>query len=750
MSSEVNNLYEFGPFRFDGGKHKLWQNNKLISLSPKASELLCLLLERQGEFVSKEDIFKTVWVDTFVEDGVLTQNIYTLRKALGNDADGLPLIENKTRLGYRITVPIHLVQSSNGNLQALNSNGKEILPATQTQKAINIEEITEADPPKILPAKAAGSWKRNLIIFVSSLILLSLIGFFGYRLLPPRIVAIAPSPFENVQFRKLTDTGEISFPTISQDGNFVAFVKGGQILLKDVKSNKDVVLEIPNHNIFGSLRFSMDGSSLYFRNQKELHLASEIFQISRFGGTAKLVAEDVWTQFGFSPDNRNVAFVRYFANQNRYILIIKNLDSGEERETISRTFPDFPAFNSSPAWSPDGKRLALTIQDRAKLLSQLVMIDAKSGAEKTVPLNGFKQIDEVVWLADNENIIVSANRSGKFMQLWKVEIATGFSQRITNDLSSYQNLSITADGKKLVANQFLQHSNLWVANDAKPENLKQLTFGNSTLDGLSAIDWFDDEKIVYVSHEIQKPFQEIWLVNPLENGRLQLTSNTDYQAEFPTASAYQKYIFFNSNKTGLLQIWRTDQNGDNPIQITFDDSGHNGLPVVSPDGNWLYYINKQAAVSSVRRKSLSHGSDTVFFAGEDLSPSAWIAISPDGKLLGFINYADKSASKGRNRTYQIVVVSTDNPNVLHFYKISASTRYFEFSPDSRSLEYIENTPTDGNIWRQSLADETKREVIFTLPKDKIFHFAWSKEGKHLALARGQQINDAILLTEFEK
>ncbi len=80
---------------------KLWRNDELILLSPKASELLALLLERNGEYISKDEIFEKVWADTFVEDGVLTQNIYTLRKAIGKDSDGQPIIENKTRLGYR-------------------------------------------------------------------------------------------------------------------------------------------------------------------------------------------------------------------------------------------------------------------------------------------------------------------------------------------------------------------------------------------------------------------------------------------------------------------------------------------------------------------------------------------------------------------------------------------------------------------------------------------------------------------------
>ncbi|MCY7347589.1 MAG: winged helix-turn-helix domain-containing protein [Pyrinomonadaceae bacterium] len=749
MSSEINNLYEFDKFRFDGETHCLWRGEQLITLSPKASELLKLLLEYKGEFVSKREIFDSVWAETFVEDGVLTQNIYTLRKALGSGADGLPLIENKTRLGYRITAPVRVLSASNGNSRFPGTkNDEKLSPAVRTQTELSSQPITVEDSPQPLPAKPFGKRKKLAEICVVIFVLLSVGGFFGYQFWNREII-VKLSPIENVQFKKLTDTGEISFPTVSRDGDFAAFVKGGQLMLKDVKSNKDVALDVPNHKIFGSLQFSNDGAFLFFRNQKELHLASGIYQISRFGGAAKLVAEDVWTQFGLSPDNRRVAFVRYFADQNRYVLIVKNLDSGKERELISRNYPEFPAFNAAPAWSPDGTRIALTVQDRAKLLSQLMLIDAENGAEKAVQTDGFRQIEEIVWLPDGENVIVSANRTGKFMQLWKIETATGFSRRITNDLASYQNLSLTADGKTLVANQFTQYSNLWTATDGKPENLKQITFGNSMLDGLSAIDWFEDEKILYVSHEIQKPFQEIWTVNPFDNARLQLTNNTDYQAEFPTAAADQRYVFFNSNQTGLLQIWRTEKDGGNLTQITRDESGHNGLPVVSPDGKWLYYLNKKEAVSTVRRKSLDDGADTIFFARADLSPSAWIAVSPDGKRLGFINYADKSPTEGSNRTYQIVVVATDNPNDARFYKISASARYFEFSPDNTSLEYIENTAAEGKIRRQSLADESKGEAIFTIPKDTLFHFARSKDGKHLAIARGQQINDAVLLTGFE-
>ena len=106
MSNEFNNIYEFGRFRFDARTGILRRDDERVSLSPKATELLKLLLERGGELVTKQEIFDAVWAETFVEDGVLTQNIYTLRQTLGLNSDGKQIIENVPRRGYRFNAPV--------------------------------------------------------------------------------------------------------------------------------------------------------------------------------------------------------------------------------------------------------------------------------------------------------------------------------------------------------------------------------------------------------------------------------------------------------------------------------------------------------------------------------------------------------------------------------------------------------------------------------------------------------------------
>jgi DNA-binding winged helix-turn-helix (wHTH) protein/TolB-like protein/Flp pilus assembly protein TadD len=138
MSSEVSDLYEFGHYTLNVETLTLWRDEALVSLPPKAFELLRLLLERHGEIVSKQQIFDHVWADTFVEDGVLTQNVYILRNILGTDENGKQFIETIPRRGYRFAasvavseknLPIPLLVDSNGNSGLLvgQKTGEEII-----------------------------------------------------------------------------------------------------------------------------------------------------------------------------------------------------------------------------------------------------------------------------------------------------------------------------------------------------------------------------------------------------------------------------------------------------------------------------------------------------------------------------------------------------------------------------------------------------------------------------------------------
>ena len=111
MPHTPHSCYEFGPYRLNPAERLLTREGELISLTPKAIDILTLLVMNAGRLVEKDDLLKEVWADTFVEDSNLAQNIFTLRRALGDERAGPKYIETVQRYGYRF---IASVKACNG------------------------------------------------------------------------------------------------------------------------------------------------------------------------------------------------------------------------------------------------------------------------------------------------------------------------------------------------------------------------------------------------------------------------------------------------------------------------------------------------------------------------------------------------------------------------------------------------------------------------------------------------------------
>ncbi|HEX3252723.1 MAG TPA: winged helix-turn-helix domain-containing protein [Pyrinomonadaceae bacterium] len=101
MDQQGNQSYEFGRFRLNVAERVLLREGELVPLTPKVFDILVTLVEHGGQVVSKDDLMKRVWPNTFVEEGNLTQNISLLRKALGETPGGAQFIETVPRRGYR-------------------------------------------------------------------------------------------------------------------------------------------------------------------------------------------------------------------------------------------------------------------------------------------------------------------------------------------------------------------------------------------------------------------------------------------------------------------------------------------------------------------------------------------------------------------------------------------------------------------------------------------------------------------------
>ena len=110
--------YQFGPYHLDLSSRMLTRSGEIISLTPKATEILIMLVKHAGELVEKDELLTGIWADTFVEEANLTQNIFLLRKALGDDRTGPKYIETVARRGYRFVGPVRVfdpTQPQNGD-----------------------------------------------------------------------------------------------------------------------------------------------------------------------------------------------------------------------------------------------------------------------------------------------------------------------------------------------------------------------------------------------------------------------------------------------------------------------------------------------------------------------------------------------------------------------------------------------------------------------------------------------------------
>ena len=106
MFRQDNSVYEFGPFRLDLAEKALSKDGESVSLTPKAFDTLLILIEKNGRLVEKEELMKQLWPDTFVEENSLSQNIYLVRKALGEESQGARYIETVPRRGYRFSASV--------------------------------------------------------------------------------------------------------------------------------------------------------------------------------------------------------------------------------------------------------------------------------------------------------------------------------------------------------------------------------------------------------------------------------------------------------------------------------------------------------------------------------------------------------------------------------------------------------------------------------------------------------------------
>src|SRR6516165_10143397 len=188
MGLNAKHLYEFGPFCLEPVEHLLLKADRPVPLTPKAFELLVFLVQNSGRLVTKDQIMRAVWPDSFVEEANLTVWISVLRRALGDREGGSHYIETVPKKGYRFaaevreaTVPAPVVRPAveSGAVAAGNnlSGGNASSP---TAVAPPVSEIAASEAVLTEPVAEVGRKPR---LALSAVVVLCLSAAISYLVL---------------------------------------------------------------------------------------------------------------------------------------------------------------------------------------------------------------------------------------------------------------------------------------------------------------------------------------------------------------------------------------------------------------------------------------------------------------------------------------------------------------------------------------------------------------------------------------
>jgi Tol biopolymer transport system component len=453
-----------------------------------------------------------------------------------------------------------------------------------------------------------------------------------------------------------------------------------------------------------------------------------------------LLVTDVDSRISFSPDSRRFAFRRDSTLRKTSAILIVDADGSHEQTVAELSFP--ANFGGNPSWSPDGKIIAIMdyFGQKTGELGQFVALDAATGRRTQIaPFSRVGWILGSSWLPDGSGLLVASNGP---VTNWTTQIAVvsypaGEFRRVTNDLNRYAAaISTTRDGSSLVTVANENSNNIWVMPaSGTTAQVAQISSGRAEAANL---DWTADGRILsYASQRFEFNLR-------MTDGSGKITILADSLPAFqPSVCGDGRYIVFTGVRSQNGEtVWRMDSSGGNLKELTSGPANQN--PICSPDGQWVAYesLNDNGNIWKV---PIDGGTPTRLGPLTGSSP----AISSDGKMIAFTSL---EGTVPNIRNLWIVVPSNGGAplyTLIADVRAAAGVRAargLRFTPDGKSLAYIVDERGVSNLWAMPLTGGAPKQLT-NFKSDLIFDYAWSRDGKHLAISRGQVNHDVVLLTD---
>jgi eukaryotic-like serine/threonine-protein kinase len=453
--------------------------------------------------------------------------------------------------------------------------------------------------------------------------LLAVAGFVGYQLLN-RPISFNP---QNMHITRLTDNGKADFVTISPDGRYIGYVlmDGEQqsVWVRNVASKSDVQVLAPDVVGFAGLSFSPDGNYLYFaRSDKTTENYRYLYVMPVLGGAPRQLVRDIDSPVSFSPDGKQLVFLRGVPERNVIEVHVADSEGGNER--VLAALPAIVALMFGADWSPDGKTIVTTLLQASGGKWSLKAINVADGVVKEI-LSGQEFIGRPAWMPDGSGLLlpmelIPENRA----QLYSVSFPSGEKRRFTNDLSDYgPTLQVTRDAQMLATLARRRTAHIWIVPQGKSEMAKQITSGETPDEAVAP---GPDGKLL-----VRTRGSDIEMMN--EDGSQRTLVRPNLRNFVSMSSCGNRYLVFDSSQGNKIQLMRTDVDGSNPMVLT-EQTINSGC---SPDGKWVLYTTQ----NELYRLPIEGGT-RVEVAGNPLG------------IFGAINRRTVSGSRtdSRNRAYR--------------------------------------------------------------------------------------------------
>jgi eukaryotic-like serine/threonine-protein kinase len=540
-------------------------------------------------------------------------------------------------------------------------------------------------------------------------------------------------PFRDVNVVQITHTGKAELAAISVDGKSVLSVTNDHgkrsLWLRNVATNSNAQILPPfDHGYYG-LQFSPDGNYCYFVRRASSN-QSALFRMPILGGTPQQIVANVDGRISLNPTGQQAVFHRGESPQpGQAQLIAADLSSGQEKILATGT------GNSliNPAWSPNGETVMVSSMLADSGVGTILSTDMNSGKQHKFFSSSTLVIEDLAWLPDGRGLLtISVEPSaGLQFSIGFVSFPEGKYRQISHDTNSYSGLSVSGDSKTIATVQ--QH---------KDFGLYLLPAGSRTADAplplesheiIGGVNWTPDGRILFSQGTIQT-------VNADGTGARELHSNQEQFSVAPVSCGRGRFVVFSAiatRKLGSIGLWRMNPDGSDTRELAETKGGQGAI--CAADSKWVFYADLSAG-PALMRVSIDGGTPQKF---SNLVIGDFPSISPDGRTIAVTTQGGKTGS-------QLALIDADSGATIRMLDLDprVARRIIAFVPGGKAIAYPIRENDVDNLWEQPL-DGTPGLELTDFKTDQIWGFAWSPDGKKLAVERGHTSSDVVLIRDVK-